>query len=569
MSTVTLWPTAVEFVEAIQSNKQSFIDTDLRNGKPVFNNRTKEPLFTSGGFATVCYITHRGNKFAVKYFVNPDAERCRRYATISGALSNLNLPYTIDFKFLDTGVDINGSKYPIVKMQFIDGTLLHKYLEENLGDQRKLKQLANSWLQMSSTLRQAHIAHGDLQHRNVFVVGDQLRLIDYDGMYVNQLQGSSSSELGLPSFQHPGREPRHFGAYIDHFSDWVMYTTIVALSRDTSLWSLVDTEDQRLLFSRGDFRDPENSPLFSRLKNSTDSELSFLVNQLEAILKLDVEDVPGLVSSVGLPSPQNAVILDPFGAVIGNSSATQPLSNTCQKTSLAQSLSSPQSVFDSSRDTVEQFTNLSLTRFNMVPPRVLGEEQPPGDGRCEGLFTAAVVLNIILLNVIVIFALGGVPQFLIGAFVAFMIFLTYLTWLHRAAIVRFCRRPHTSNLPVQPAQAMQAIIFGLTSNGIKPSHWEQCSSQQYGTSYRVVVSRVVNQAAGTVLIGDINLEPAASGTLATISFVGNAASGVGYMLWDPANAEFGEQLLLPRLMQNTVEAVSSIGTSQQSLVQWP
>ncbi|QLQ08322.1 MAG: hypothetical protein HZY76_21580 [Anaerolineae bacterium] len=47
------------------------------------------------------------------------------------------------------------------------------------------------------------IAHGDLQHGNVLVAADELRLIDYDGMYVPPLSGRESHEIGHRNYQHP------------------------------------------------------------------------------------------------------------------------------------------------------------------------------------------------------------------------------------------------------------------------------------------------------------------------------------------------------------------------------
>ena len=60
-------------------------------------------------------------------------------------------------------------------------------------------------------LERAGIAHGDLQHGNIFVVDDELKLIDYDGMFVPRLAGCRSNELGIEHYQHPQRKEHHFG----------------------------------------------------------------------------------------------------------------------------------------------------------------------------------------------------------------------------------------------------------------------------------------------------------------------------------------------------------------------
>lgn len=282
----------------------------------------------------------KANMPSIKFFVNSNSERSQRYFAISQSLSALSLPYTVDFQFQKDGINIRGNNYPIVKMQFVDGTLLHKYLETNLGNRDRLRELADSWMEMSAVLRRANVAHGDLQHRNVFVTDGKLKLIDYDGMYVPQLSELQSAELGLPSFQHPGRDTRHFGPYLDNFSDLVMYTSITALSSDSSLWSHVSIENQRLLFSQDDFLNPERSELLVKLKNSTDAEVNFLANRLEAMLKQDVRDIPNLHNLVGSTSCQSshtATILDPFGYVI-----EKPFEQAVDYSSVTQSSTKPE-----------------------------------------------------------------------------------------------------------------------------------------------------------------------------------------------------------------------------------
>ena len=81
-----------------------------------------------------------------------------------------------------------------------------------------------------SELRAANIAHGDLQHGNVVVVGDQLRLLDYDGMFVPALANKQSNECGHRNYQLPKRSRWDYGPHLDHFSAWVIYVSLVAVA---------------------------------------------------------------------------------------------------------------------------------------------------------------------------------------------------------------------------------------------------------------------------------------------------------------------------------------------------
>jgi hypothetical protein len=67
---------------------------------------------------------------------------------------------------------------------------------------------------LASRLREAGVAHGDLQHGNVLLVPAtdtdrlSLKLVDYDGMFVPALTGAQTGEVGHPAYQHPQRYRR-------------------------------------------------------------------------------------------------------------------------------------------------------------------------------------------------------------------------------------------------------------------------------------------------------------------------------------------------------------------------
>src|SRR5436305_8445438 len=116
--------------------------------------------------------------------------------------------------------------------------------------------LAIRFAELVGELRAAGIAHGDLQHGNILVApGGDLRLTDYDGMYVPALSGLESNELGHRNYQHPGRRRSEFGPHLDDFSSWVIYASLTALSIDPVLWGRLDGGDECLLIRSRDLRD--------------------------------------------------------------------------------------------------------------------------------------------------------------------------------------------------------------------------------------------------------------------------------------------------------------------------
>lgn len=287
------WPVAADYDEAIQNPHINFDDPELKSGEPEYD-KYGSPAVRSGNFASV-YMLHTTNrKVAVRCFLREVPDQQERYAAISKDLLGLGLPYTVNFTYLEKGIRVQGNWFPILKMDWCDGQLLDEYLESNLNNSAKLNRLADKWYEMSVVLRKQGIAHGDLQHGNVMVLNDELQLIDYDGMFVPRLMGRRSNERGLEHYQHPGRTDEHFGRYLDNFSNWVIYTTILSLAEDPKLWKFVNLQDKHLLFNKTDFERPHDSRTFFVLKGHDNHTIRTYATTVENILLFDVEKIPDL-----------------------------------------------------------------------------------------------------------------------------------------------------------------------------------------------------------------------------------------------------------------------------------
>jgi 5-methylthioribose kinase len=82
---------------------------------------------------------------------------------------------------------------------------------------------------MVKALQASGIAHGDLCAKNIIVTNTGLKLIDYDNVFVPALSGNQSCEFGEPLYQHPSRGLKHFGAYMDNYSAWVIDNVLTFL----------------------------------------------------------------------------------------------------------------------------------------------------------------------------------------------------------------------------------------------------------------------------------------------------------------------------------------------------
>lgn len=284
-----MWPTPQDYNEAIQHPAQNLSDNELRGGV-VENNSLGLPKPRSGAFASV-YRMHANNKdWAVKCFLNNQPDLHERYRKISQFIQHHPLRYTVDFEYEPEGILVGGQWYPILKMAWVEGVGLLEYITTNLERAYKLELLASSFKQMIWEMEDAGIAHGDLQHGNIIVVGDKkIALVDYDGMFVPPLAGRQANEIGHRNYQHPHRTAQYFDSHLDHFSSWVIYASLRILSKDASIWDAIPHDGESLLFKDADFRLPNESVVLNYLGEHECGAVRNLAKRVHAncLLKFD------------------------------------------------------------------------------------------------------------------------------------------------------------------------------------------------------------------------------------------------------------------------------------------
>src|SRR5215475_4494519 len=295
------WPTPQDYNEAVQNPHLSFDDAELKTGKPeVTPLGIPRPI--SGGFASVYRIQCDKRDWAVRCFLRDYADQQQRYAAISRHLASAKLRYIVGFDFLTQGIKVRGRWRPILKMEWVEGELLNEYIKRQLNNSAGLFSLATNWVAMVKALQSADIAHGDLQHGNVLVVNGDFRLIDYDGMYVPDLAGQASHEVGHRNYQHPFRTELDFAPHLDNFSAWVIYVSLVALSIDPGLWRRVGAGDEFILFRKEDFDKPYASNTFSILTNHHDGRIQSLTSIIQSLLYQNLPQLPSLENPAILPA---------------------------------------------------------------------------------------------------------------------------------------------------------------------------------------------------------------------------------------------------------------------------
>ena len=273
----------------------------------------------TGSFAIVfrCRKTD-GRDMAVRCLLGPPVrDIAKRSQELNSYLQTLDpaLPFFVEGKFVTEAIKVQDNWFPLFVMDWVAGSTLGLHVSKLVKDQdqKALSCLAGNWRQMVLDLQDARIAHGDLQPNNVMVVTDgELRLVDYDTIFVPPLAGRPCSALGVPGYVHPSfvkKSNRPFHAEMDTFGAVVIYLSLLALAHDPSLHQKFSREN--LFFSDSDLATSSNSPAFKALLHSGDPTIVPLAEKLCDLCKCALSDAPLTFQSVLESSPEELALLLP------------------------------------------------------------------------------------------------------------------------------------------------------------------------------------------------------------------------------------------------------------------
>jgi WD40 repeat protein len=295
------WPTAQDYNEAIQNSATSMSDPSLKSGE-VMVNALGLPVPFSGNFADVYQFKGGdGKMWAIKCFTRQVQGLQERYTQIGQYLGEAKLPFTVGFEYQAEGIRIRGKWFPILKMEWVEGMPVNIFVKENIGKNQYLHGLGEMWGKLCAKLRDADMAHADLQHGNVLLVPGSspsklgLKLIDYDGMWVPPLAKSPSGEVGHPNYQHPLRKKEQlYNADVDRVPHLVIAAALRAtLVGGKAIWDKFDNGDN-LLFREADLREPAKAPVFKALWDLGDPVLRTLVGHLALSVGQPLRKTPWL-----------------------------------------------------------------------------------------------------------------------------------------------------------------------------------------------------------------------------------------------------------------------------------
>ncbi|MFL5740600.1 MAG: hypothetical protein ACJ75B_10315 [Flavisolibacter sp.] len=248
----------------------------------------------TGSHGVLFQATKDSKNYAIRFFLEGEPEFFERWAVLADYLSSRQLPWKVDSEFLDKEVLIDGQRYPAVKMDWQEGLHLNQFIDTVLHDSFVLSKLQAKLVELSQSLENNGIGHGDLNYHHVLVEGNQedfqLRLVGYDSVFIPSFAGSISHSPGTPGFQHPKKLATDFSETMDRFSVWILLTGLEALKHQPSLWKDGDAQsrerDTNFLFTVRDLIYPGQSKLFQKLRSFNQPALNFYTEKLIGFCQL-------------------------------------------------------------------------------------------------------------------------------------------------------------------------------------------------------------------------------------------------------------------------------------------
>ena len=281
---MTTYPSVGDYTSALQHPAAVFSHPSLR--KAQFTQGFGGPFCASGTSAVVFQARIDARLQALRCYLRDDAATPERYAAIDRFVAGSSLAQFIGtVTWYREEVRVNGARWPVLEMDWIDGQHLNDYAGflAEAENTTALGALAGRWLEMVNHLQGARFAHGDLQHGNVLVdTGRRLRLVDFDSVWLPQLQGQAPpTENGHSNFQPPGLTANgRWGPFMDTFAGLAVYLALTVLTRRPQLWERFNSGDN-ILFERADFVPPHDTDVWRSIAALGDSEVNRIADRVK------------------------------------------------------------------------------------------------------------------------------------------------------------------------------------------------------------------------------------------------------------------------------------------------
>ncbi|MEJ3651966.1 hypothetical protein WEH80_03005 [Actinomycetes bacterium KLBMP 9759] len=298
------FPSGEEYIRAVQHPELVFTRPELVAARFEVHPLLQIPVPASGTTAVVFKATVGGRAQALRFFTREDASTRERYTALNSWFTERGLTDDVaTCQWIDDAILVNGHRWPMVQMEWVDGTTLDQHVEDLVEAEARdeLRSLAGSWRDLVRRAQSAHFAHGDLQHGNVLVDrSGRLRLVDFDSAWITPFARSEPpNEAGHRNYQPPNRV---WGPWMDTFPGLVIYLSLLALSRDPKQWEYLN-DGENLLFGKDDYSPPHRTPAWAQVAQLHDPMVDHLAARLRACCMPGWTASGDMESLLGGPAP--------------------------------------------------------------------------------------------------------------------------------------------------------------------------------------------------------------------------------------------------------------------------
>jgi len=301
---VTGFPSAEDYILAVQQPKRAFTRPDLARSSFAVHPLLQVPVPASGTTAVVFKATVEGRPQALRFFTREDASTRQRYTALNTWFTERGLRGDVaGCTWIDDAILVGGRRWPMVQMEWVEGSPLDQHVADlvEADDRPALGALAGRWRDLVRRAQSARFAHGDLQHGNVLVQSDgRLRLVDFDSSWIAPFAGTTPpSEVGHRNYQPANRV---WGPWMDTFPGLVIYLSLLALARDPGQWFRFN-DGENLLFRHDDYAPPHRTDAWGQVAQLHDPQVDRLAERLRACCTPGWTATGDLESLLDAPAP--------------------------------------------------------------------------------------------------------------------------------------------------------------------------------------------------------------------------------------------------------------------------
>ena len=132
------YPSHADYNLAVRYIARFVSDSILKSGTPRSQNHIAvaqggEPLSYPGGFAKVYVVDCGSRAYALRVWLHEISDAAKRYHATTQFLQKHQLPFFVEhFEFVANGILVQGKRYPILRMEWVEGYSLGDFIQQNL-----------------------------------------------------------------------------------------------------------------------------------------------------------------------------------------------------------------------------------------------------------------------------------------------------------------------------------------------------------------------------------------------------------------------------------------------------